>query len=153
LQQKSLPHEVLNFSSQETKELVADKDLTVEFAKMKVAHFDAWDTTICRYLQVVRSSSCRGGCGDMYFRKLLQDKNEVSMHHLYCSVRVELMQQYCALQTKEDLELTQVRSVARTLLLLTGDGPHWILQDMKSKCYHFDQVQVLKMYNNFCVLW
>jgi hypothetical protein len=34
-------------SSQETKELVADKDLKIYFAKMKVAHFDAWDTMVC----------------------------------------------------------------------------------------------------------
>jgi hypothetical protein len=118
---------------------------------MKVAHFDEWDTTVCRYLQAVWSSSCNGGCGDLYFTKLLQDKNEVSMHQLYNSIGVELMQQYGALQKKADLELTHVRSVARTLLPLTGDGPHWILQDKKRKCYHFDQVQVLNMYNHiFC---
>jgi hypothetical protein len=46
------------------------------------------------------------------------------MHHLYSSVGVELMQQYGALKKKEDLELPKVRSVARALLPLTGDGPH-----------------------------
>jgi hypothetical protein len=115
---KSYPHEILNFpvffvdwmtnhilecdnSSQETKELVADKDLTIDFAKMKVAHFDAWDTTACIYLQAEWSSSCKGGCGDVYFTKLLQEKNEVSLHQLYGSVGVELMQQYGALQKKK----------------------------------------------------
>jgi hypothetical protein len=95
--EKSHPNEVLNFpvffvdwitnhilecdnSSQETKELVADKDLTIDFAKNKVAHFNAWDTTVCRYLQVVGSSSCKGVCGDVYLTKLLEEKNEVSMH-------------------------------------------------------------------------
>jgi hypothetical protein len=117
---KSSPHEVLNFpvffvdwmtnhilecenSAQETKELMADKDLTIYFAKMKVPHFDAWDTTVSRYLQAVRSSSCKGGCGDVYFTKLLQEKNEVTMHQSYRTVGDELMQQYGALQKKEDL--------------------------------------------------
>jgi hypothetical protein len=111
---KSNPHKVLNFpvffvdwmtnyilechnSAQETKELVTDKDLTINFAKIKVPHFDAWDTTVSRYLQAVRSSSCKGGCGDVYFTKLMQDKNEVTMRQFYSSVRVELMQQYGAL--------------------------------------------------------
>jgi hypothetical protein len=131
-------------SAKETKELVADKDLTIDFAKMKVPNFDAWDTTICRYLQAVLLSSCKGGCGGVQFTKLLQEKNDVTIHQFYSSIGVELMQQYGALQ-KKDLELTQVRSVSRMLLPLTGDGPHWISQDMKRKCYHFDQVQVLKI--------
>jgi hypothetical protein len=105
---KSHPHEVLDFpvffvdwmtnnmlecdnSSQETKELVANKDLTIDFAKMKVPHFNAWDTIVCRYLQAVRSNSCKGGCGDVYITKLLQEKNEVTMHQFYSSVGVELM--------------------------------------------------------------
>jgi hypothetical protein len=99
---------------------------------MKVAHFNAWDTTVCQYFQAVRSSSRKGGCGDVYFTKLLQEKHEVSMHQFYSSVGVELM----------------LRSVARILLPLAGDGPHWIVQDTTWKCYHFNQVQVLKMYNN-----
>jgi hypothetical protein len=81
------PHEVLNFtvlfvdwmtnhileydnSSQGTEAHMADKDLTIDFVKMKVTHFDAWDTTVCRYLQALQSGSCKGGCGDMYFTKL-----------------------------------------------------------------------------------
>jgi hypothetical protein len=92
------------------------------------------------------------GCDDVYLTKLLQEKNEVTMHQLYSSVGVALMQQYGALQ-KKYLELTQVRSVARMLLPLTGDGQHCILQDMKRKCYHFYQVQVLKMYKNMSFLW
>jgi hypothetical protein len=72
---KSHPHEVLNFPAffvdwttnhilecdnitQEKKVLVADKDLKIGFSKIRVPHFDAWDTTVCRYLQAVRSSSC-----------------------------------------------------------------------------------------------
>jgi hypothetical protein len=89
---KSHPHQVLNFpvffvdwminqilecenSSQGKKELVSDKDLTLDFGKMKVAHFDAWDTTVSRYLQAVQSSSFKGGCGDIYFTKLIQEKD------------------------------------------------------------------------------
>jgi hypothetical protein len=64
-------------------------------------------------LQAVRAGSCKGGCGDVYFTKLLQEKNEGSMHHLYSSVGVELMQQYGALEKKDELELTQVSSVSR----------------------------------------
>jgi hypothetical protein len=33
-------------SAQETNELVDEKDLTIDFAKMKLPHFDAWDTTV-----------------------------------------------------------------------------------------------------------
>jgi hypothetical protein len=55
------------------------------------------------------------------------------MHHFYSSVGFELMQQDISLENKDKLELTQVRSVACTLLPLTCDGPHWILQDMKRK--------------------
>jgi hypothetical protein len=88
-------------SAQETKALVADKDFTIDFAKMKVFHFDAWDTAVSRYLQAVRSSSCKGGCDDVYFTKLLQEKNEDSMHQLYSTVGVELMQQYGTLQKKK----------------------------------------------------
>jgi hypothetical protein len=76
---------------------MVDKDLTIDFGKMKVAHFDAWDTTVCRYLQVIWSSSCKGSCGDVYFTKPMQKKDEVSMHQLYSSIGVELMQQYGAL--------------------------------------------------------
>jgi hypothetical protein len=65
---------------------------------MKVLHFDAWDTTVSQYLQVVRSISCKGGCGGVYFTKLLQEKDEVSMHQLYNSVRVEVIQQDGALE-------------------------------------------------------
>jgi hypothetical protein len=164
---KSHPHQVLNFpvfvdwmknhilecdnSSQGTKEPMADKDLTIDFGKMKVSHFNAWHTTVFRYLQAVQSSSCKGGCDDVYFTRLLQEKDEVSMHHFYSSVGVELMQQDGALEKKNKLELTQVRNAARTLLPLTGDGPHWILQDTKRKCYHFDKLQVLKMYDSFAV--
>jgi hypothetical protein len=46
-----------------------------------------------------------------------------------------------------------VKSVAQTLLPLTGDGPHWILQDMHTKCYHVDKLQVLKMYDTIFLLW
>jgi hypothetical protein len=132
---------------------VAEKDLTIDFDKMEVVHFDTWDTTVYRYLQAVRSSSCKGGCGDVYFTKLLQEKDEVSMHHLYGIVRVELMQQDGALQKKDKLELAQVRSVSRTELSLTGDAPHWILQDTKRKCYHFYQLHVFKMHNIDFLIW
>jgi hypothetical protein len=69
---------------------------------MKVAHFYAWDTTVCRYLQAVRASSCKGGCGDVYFTKLLQEKHEVSMYRFYISIGVELMQKYNALEKRMD---------------------------------------------------
>jgi hypothetical protein len=60
---KSHAHQVLNFlgffvdwmtnhilecdnSSQRTKEVVVKKDHTIEFGKMKVSHFDAWDAIV-----------------------------------------------------------------------------------------------------------
>jgi hypothetical protein len=109
---KSHPHQLLNFpvffvdwmtthllecdnNTQGKKELVADNDLTIDFGKMKVAHFDAWDTTVSRYLQAVRSSSCKGDCGD-----------KVSMHNFYISVGVEPMQQDSALEKMDKLDLT-----------------------------------------------
>jgi hypothetical protein len=70
------------------------------------------------------------------------------MHHFYSSIGVELMQKDGPLEKKNKLELTQVRSVAQPLLPLTVDGPHWILQDMQRKFYHFDKLQGLKMYDN-----
>jgi hypothetical protein len=64
------------------------------------------------------------------------------------------MQQDGALEKVDKLELTQVRNISHVLLPLTGDAPppHWILQDMKSKLYHFDQLQVLKMYKNMFLI-
>jgi hypothetical protein len=78
----SEPHGIMNFSThfvewmsthilachetaQRTKELVADRDLTVTFGKMKMSHYDGWDETVGRYLQAIRSSCCREGCGDL----------------------------------------------------------------------------------------
>jgi hypothetical protein len=74
------------------KELIADRDLTVTFGQMKTSHYDGWDETVSRYLQAVRSSCCRGGCGDVSFAKLQHGKTEVTMHHYYSKVRVKLMQ-------------------------------------------------------------
>jgi hypothetical protein len=99
-------------SSQRTKEPVADKDLKIDFGKMKVSYLVAWDATVLRYLQAVRSSSCKGGCGDLNYTRLLQEKDEVAMHQFYSSVGFELMQQDGALKKRTKLELTQVMSVA-----------------------------------------
>jgi hypothetical protein len=83
----SEPYEIKNFSTyfvewmsthilackktaQRTKELIADRDLTVTFGQMKTSHYDGWDDTVSRYLQAARSSCCRGGCGDVFFAKL-----------------------------------------------------------------------------------
>jgi hypothetical protein len=78
------------------------------------------------------------------FAKLQHGKTEVTMHHYYSKVGVELMQKDGALEKKERLKKTQVRSVARSLLPLTSVGPHWILQDMHRKCYHFTNADVWK---------
>jgi hypothetical protein len=120
---------------------------------MKTSQFDVWDETVGRYLQAVQSSSCTGGCGDVYFAKLQQNKTEVTMHHYYSKVGVQLMQENGALDKKEKMNLTQVRSVARSLLPLTSVGPHWILQDMHRKCYHFVNNDVLKMYDKGFLSW
>jgi hypothetical protein len=87
----SEPHEIMHFSTyfvewmsthilachetaQRTKELVADRDLTVTFGKMKTSHYDGWDETVGRYLKAILSSCCWGGCGDVYFAKLQHNK-------------------------------------------------------------------------------
>jgi hypothetical protein len=126
--------------------LIADRDLTVTFGQMKTSHDDGWDETVSRYLQAVRSSCCRGRCSDVSFAKLQHGKTEVAMYHYYSKLGVELMQKDGALEMKERLKKTQVRSVAIRLLPLTSVGPHWILQDMHRKCYHFTKADVLKMY-------
>jgi hypothetical protein len=87
------------------------------------------------------------------FAKLQHGKTEVTMHHYYSKVAVELMQEDGALEKKERLKKTQVRSVARSLLPLTSVGPHWILQDMHIKCYHFTNADVLKIYDKKNLLW
>jgi hypothetical protein len=94
-----------------------------------------------------------GGCGDVSFAKLQHGKTEVTMHHYYSKVGVELMQKDGALEKKERLKKTQVRSVARSLLPLTSVGPHWILQDMHRKCYHFTNADVWKMYDKKFLSW
>jgi hypothetical protein len=133
--------------------LIADRDLTVTFGKIKISHYDGWDETVSRYLHAVRSSYCRGGCGDVYFSKLQHGKTEVAMHHYYSKVGVELMQKDGALEKKERLKKTKVRSVAGSLLPLTSVGPHCILQDMHRKCYHFTNADVLKMYDEKNLSW
>jgi hypothetical protein len=40
-------------SAQKTREFVADKEPNIDFGKMKVFHFDAWDATVSHYLQAV----------------------------------------------------------------------------------------------------
>jgi hypothetical protein len=57
-------------SAQKTRELVTDKEPTIDFGKMKVSHFDAWDVTVSHYLQAVLSSSCKVCCFDVYFTRL-----------------------------------------------------------------------------------
>jgi hypothetical protein len=69
----------------------------------------------------------------VFFAKLQHGKTEVTMHHYYSKVGVELMQEDGALEKKERLKKTQARSVARSLLPLTSVGTHWILQDMHRK--------------------
>jgi hypothetical protein len=120
---------------------------------MKTSHYDGWDETVGRYLQAIRSRCCRGGCGDVYFAKLQHNKTEVTMHHYYSKVGVQLMQENGALEKKEKINLTQVRSVAQRFITLTSVGPHWILQDMHRKCYHFDNNDVLKMYDKGFLYW
>jgi hypothetical protein len=89
----------------------------------------------------------------VYFAKLQQNKTEVTMHHYYLKVGVQWMQENGALEKKEKINLTQVRSVARSLLPLTSIGPHWILQDMHRKCCHFVNKDVLKMYDKVFLSW
>jgi hypothetical protein len=166
----SEPREIKNFSTyfvewmsthilackktaQKTKELIVDRDLTVTFGQMKTSHYDGWDETVSRYLQAVRSSCFRGGCGDVSFAKLQHGKSKVMMHHYYSKVGVELMQEDGALEKKEILNQTQVHSVARSSLPLTSVGPHCILQDMYRKCYHFTNANALKMYDKKNLLW
>jgi hypothetical protein len=133
--------------------LIADRDLTVTFGQMKTSHYDGWDETVSRYLQAVRSICCSGGCGDVSFAKLQHGKTEVAMHHYNSKVGVELMQKDGALEKKESLKKTQVRSVARSLLPLTSVGPHWILQDMHRKFYPFTNADVFKMYDKKIISW
>jgi hypothetical protein len=40
-------------TAQRTKELIADRDLTVTFGQIKTSHYDGWDETVSRYLQAV----------------------------------------------------------------------------------------------------
>jgi hypothetical protein len=89
----------------------------------------------------------------VFFAKLQHNKTEVTMHHYYSKVEVQLMQENGALEKKEKMNFTQVRSVARSLLPLTSVGPHWILQDMHIKCYHFINNDVLKMYYKGSLYW
>jgi hypothetical protein len=90
-------------TAQRTKELIDDRDLTVTFGKMKTSHYDGWDESVSRYLQAVRSS-CRGGCGDVFIAKLQHGETEVTMHHYYPKVGVEMMQEDGALEKKERLK-------------------------------------------------
>jgi hypothetical protein len=89
----------------------------------------------------------------VFFAKLQHNKTEVIMHHYFSKVGVQLMQENGALEKKEKINLTQVLSVARSLLPLTSVGPHWILQDMHIKCYHFVNNDVLKMYDKGFLSW
>jgi hypothetical protein len=75
------------------------------------------------------------------------------MHHYYSKVGVQLMQENVALDKKEKMNLTQVCSVARSLLPLTSVGPYWILQDMHRKWYHFVNNDVLKMHYKGFLSW
>jgi hypothetical protein len=92
----------------------------VMFGKMKTSHYDGWDETVDIYLQVIRSSFCRGGFGDVFFDKLQHNKTEVTMHHYYSKVGVQLMQDNGVMEKKEKINLTQVLSVAHSLLPLNS---------------------------------
>jgi hypothetical protein len=94
-----------------------------------------------------------GGLGDVFFAKLQHNKTEVTMHHYYSNVGLQLMQENGSLEKKEKINLTQVLSVAQSLLPLTSVDPHLILQDMHRKCYHFVNNNVLKMYDKGFLSW
>jgi hypothetical protein len=76
-----------------------------------------------------------------------------TQHHYYSKVGAQLMQENGALEKKEKINFTQVRSVARSLLPLNSLVPHWILQDTHRKCYNFVNNGVLKMHDKGFLSW